>query len=149
FYLLVTLLVLFGGRNALVLIWPLCVAMTVIRLMQGAEISVMTHLRIDEILAGACIAMVPMHRLRIGALPLALWILAATAWAATSHPESGWLLYLRPYMAAALLWTTLAQPQNLVTRLLSSKVLRYIATTSYALYIIHPLTAHGWWSDGT
>jgi peptidoglycan/LPS O-acetylase OafA/YrhL len=27
--------------------------------------------------------------------------------------------------------------------------MRYIATTSYALYVLHPLAAFGWWNDGS
>jgi peptidoglycan/LPS O-acetylase OafA/YrhL len=31
---------------------------------------------------------------------------------------------------------------------LASRPLRYIATISYALYVIHPATVHGWMNEG-
>lgn len=148
FYIVVTLLAAFGGHKALTLVWPLCLGVTAMRIAQGAYIEVATHLRIDEILAGACVAMLPANRLRLGSLPIVIWLLAAGAWVATSHPDSGWLQYLRPYAAGLMLAATLGQPANRLIAILSSRTLRYVAATSYALYIIHPLTAHGWWNDG-
>lgn len=149
FYALVTLLAAMGGRKALILVWPCCAAITALRIAEGAYIDVTTHLRIDEILAGACVATLPASQLRAGAIPLLAWAAAAGAWAASSHPESGWLQYLRPYAAGFLLWATLAQPPNRLIDILSRRTLRYIAATSYALYIIHPITAHGWWNEGS
>ncbi len=148
FYLLITIIAAVGGRRALILVWPCCAAITAMRIMEGAYIAVPTHLRIDEILAGACIATLPVRRLHAGTTPLLVWGLAVCTWAATSHPGSGWLQYLRPYAAGLLLFATICQPPNRLTDALSSRICRYIAATSYALYIIHPLTAHGWWNSG-
>jgi peptidoglycan/LPS O-acetylase OafA/YrhL len=149
FYLLVTVLPAIGGRRLLMLVWPCCVAITVVRIMEGAYIEVPTHLRIDEILAGACVASLPAHRFRPGAAPLLIWVAAAGIWAVTSHPDGGWPQYLRPYAAGLLLFATICQPPNRLVSALSSRSFRYVAATSYALYIIHPLTAHGWWNDGS
>ncbi|HTF67709.1 MAG TPA: acyltransferase [Edaphobacter sp.] len=149
FYIFVTVLAAVGGRWALTLVWPCCLAITALRIMEGAYIDVATHLRMDEILAGACIATLPTSRLRANAASPLLWVLAACAWAGTSHPDSGWLQYLRPYAAGLLLAATLSQPPNRLIAVLSSRVLRYVAAISYALYVIHPLTAHGWWNDGS
>jgi peptidoglycan/LPS O-acetylase OafA/YrhL len=149
FYIFVTVLAAVGGRRALMLIWPCCLAITALRIQEAAYINVATHLRLDEILAGACVATLPTRRLRATAMPLVIWTLAAGAWAATSHPDSGWLQYLRPYAAAVLLAATLSQPPNRLIAVLSGRTLRYVAATSYALYVIHPLTAHGWWNDGS
>jgi peptidoglycan/LPS O-acetylase OafA/YrhL len=149
FYILVTLLVVFGGRRALLLVWPLCAAITFIRVADGVYIDVPTHLRMDEILAGACVATLPAVRFRHPTVSYLTWILAAAGWAATSHPDGGWLQYFRPYMAALLLWATISQPSNRLITLLGSRGLRYIAATSYALYVIHPLTANGWWNAGS
>jgi peptidoglycan/LPS O-acetylase OafA/YrhL len=148
FYILITILAAIGGRGALKLVWPLCLAVTAMRVMDGAYIDVRTHLRIDEILAGACIATLPKRAFRTNAIALLAWMLAAAGWTASSHPDAGWLQYLRPYMAALLLLSTLSQPPNWLSARLSSRTLRYIAATSYALYVIHPLTAHGWWNEG-
>ncbi len=149
FYLFVTVLAAIGGRRALMLVWPCCVAITLLRITQGAYIEVPTHLRIDEILAGACVAGLPAQRFRAGATPLLVWAAAAGIWLATSHPDGGWLQYLRPYAAGLLLFATISQPPNRLVAALSSRGFRYVAATSYALYIIHPLTAHGWWNDGS
>jgi peptidoglycan/LPS O-acetylase OafA/YrhL len=149
FYIFVTVLAAVGGRRALTLVWPCCLAITALRIMEGAYIDVATHLRMDEILAGACIATLPTSRLRANATSPLLWVLAAGAWAGTSHPDSGWLQYLRPYAAGLLLAATLSQPPNRLIAVLSSQILRYVAAISYALYVIHPLTAHGWWNDGS
>jgi peptidoglycan/LPS O-acetylase OafA/YrhL len=149
FYIFVTLLATVGGRRSLALVWPCCLAITAIRIKQGAYIDIATHLRMDEVLAGACIATLPASRLRAIPAPLVIWVLAAGAWVGTSHPDSGWLQYLRPYAAGSLLAATLSQPPNRLIALLSGRVFRYIAAVSYALYVIHPLTAHGWWNDGS
>lgn len=149
FYVLVTLLAVVGGRRALAVVWPCCLAITVVRIAEGAYIEVPTHLRIDEVLVGACIATLPTSRLSAVAAPLVIWVLAASAWVGTSHPDSGWLQYLRPYAAGFVLAATLIQPPNRLIAVLSCRAFRYIAAVSYALYVIHPLTAHGWWNDGS
>lgn len=149
FYIFVTALAAIGGSRALMLVWPCCLAITALRIMDGAYIDVATHLRIDEILAGACVATLPASRLSTGNTSLLIWALPAVTWAVTSHPDSGWLQYLRPYAAGLLLLATISQPPNWLVSMLGGPILRYIAATSYALYVIHPLTAHGWWNDGS
>ncbi|MDA9398981.1 acyltransferase family protein [Bradyrhizobium sp. CCBAU 45389] len=149
FYALVTILTAAGGRRALLLVWPCCAAITAMRIAEGAHIAVATHLRIDEILVGACVATLPIVRFGTSAYSLLVWMLAAGAWASTSHPQSEWLQYVRPYATGLLLWATISQPPNRLMAILGSRGLRYVAATSYALYVIHPLTAHGWWNDGS
>ena len=57
--------------------------------------------------------------------------------------------YLRPYLAAILIGATLfSHKQNHVTRLLQHKVLFYIATISFALYVIHPFLMQTWLGSG-
>jgi len=153
FYILITLLASVG-RAYLVFIWPCCLAVTALRMAYGVPISILTHLRIDEILAGASLALL-LGGARANAMPqlrtrgaLALWCAAAAAWVAASHPGSGALQYARPYGAALLMAATLALPRCGLARLLASGPFRYVAAISYALYIIHPLTAHGWWKAG-
>ncbi|WP_245350534.1 acyltransferase [Bradyrhizobium sp. UFLA03-84] len=148
FYIFVTALAGFAGRKSLIVVWPCCVAITAIRILQNAPIEIATHLRIDEILIGACVATLPLRRLG-ASTSLFAWSIAAALWAASSHPESNSLQYFRPYATGLLLWATLSQPPNKLIVLLSSKPLSYVATISYALYIFHPLTAHGWWADGS
>src|SRR5258708_12293437 len=119
FYVFVTLLAAIGGRRAFALVWPCCLAITAIRIMEGAYIDIPTHLRIDEILTGACIATLPTSRFRATAAPLVIWALAAGAWVRTSHPHSGWLQYLRPYATPLPLPTPLSQPPTTLHTLLN------------------------------
>jgi peptidoglycan/LPS O-acetylase OafA/YrhL len=59
------------------------------------------------------------------------------------------LNYLRPYLAAALVGSTIAQPQASLQPLLHNRQLAYVATISYALYLIHPLSMYGPMSSGS
>jgi peptidoglycan/LPS O-acetylase OafA/YrhL len=148
FYAAVALLMLVH-RRAVLLVWLLCGAVTAFRIAEGAHLSIVTHLRVDEILAGACVA--TLSRTGLARMPGAarIWFLALAAWCIASHPASGWLQFLRPYVTAWLLIATLNLPEGSVRDALSARAPRYIATISYALYVIHPITAHGWWSAGT
>jgi peptidoglycan/LPS O-acetylase OafA/YrhL len=43
---------------------------------------------------------------------------------------------------------TLCSTETLLTKILESGPMRYIATISYALYIVHPVTFQGWFNEG-
>ena len=60
-----------------------------------------------------------------------------------------WFQYLRPYATGLFLAVILCHKDTLVANLLVTRPMRYIATISYALYVIHPLTVHGWFNQGT
>jgi len=77
-------------------------------------------------------------------VPSPVW---AVAYCASCHPIFGPLLYLRPYLAAALVGSTLFLPGRL-NRWLTSRPARYVAEISYALYIIHVGTMSGWLGSG-
>src|SRR5437868_1260264 len=53
FYLAIALVVLATGRKGLWIVWPSCLLITLLRINAGAYLAVQTHLRVDEILAGA------------------------------------------------------------------------------------------------
>jgi peptidoglycan/LPS O-acetylase OafA/YrhL len=150
FYLAIALAVLVSGKRGLWIVWPACLGITFLRVSTGTYISLATHLRGDEILAGACAATAFGY---IG-LPcrsrslLAAMGLLAFLWALSSHPLSGWLQYIRPYTTALLLLAALQYGAVNPGNVLESRPLRYIATISFALYVIHPATAHGWMSEG-
>jgi peptidoglycan/LPS O-acetylase OafA/YrhL len=150
FYLAIALAVLISGKRGLWVVWPACLAITFLRVSTGTYISLATHLRGDEILAGACSAMAFGY---ISSGGKSRWLLAAMGllallWALSSHPLSGPLQYVRPYATALLLLMTLQYGAASPGSILESRPLRYIATISYALYVIHPATAHGWMSEG-
>jgi peptidoglycan/LPS O-acetylase OafA/YrhL len=148
FYAAVVLLVLVN-RHAVMLVWVMCGAVTLLRITEGAHLSIVTHLRVDEIFAGACVATLSRKWLDRWPVSPQVWWLALGAWCLASHPASSWLQFLRPYVTACLLIATLSLPSCTLRQALSTRGPRYIATISYALYVIHPLTAHGWWSAGT
>jgi peptidoglycan/LPS O-acetylase OafA/YrhL len=150
FYFAIAAAVLLAGRKGLMGVWPVCIAITAIRIGQHTYINIETHLRADEILAGACLATI-FNVSWIGRVRFVVVFFcgAAALWFLSANPFTGWLQYLRPYATALLLAAALCLPDRRLSQFLSSGPLRYVATISYALYIIHPLTIHGWWNDGS
>ncbi len=149
FYITIALVVWTFGRRGLWFLWAACIAVTMMRINAGAYIDIRTHLRVDEILSGACVAMIFKDQWR-GALrfPTLLLVCAAISWVACSAPSAGWLQYLRPYATATVLSVALSHRGSLIAQILSSAPLRYIANISYALYVVHPITVVGWLNDG-
>ena len=152
FYLAIALVVLFLGKRGLWVVWPACLAITLLRVNAGAYgyLSIATHLRVDEILSGACAATLFSYlrnnattRFLQGAMSV-----AALLWAVSADPFSGSFQYVRPYATAVLLLASFQYGRANPETVLGSPPLRYIATISYALYVIHPATAHGWMSEG-
>ena len=68
--------------------------------------------------------------------------------ALASHPSSGFVNYLRPYIAAALVGITLFDPPAWIAAVLRGRKLHYIATVSFALYVIHHLFMFTWLLEG-
>lgn len=147
FYLAIALVVLAFGRKALWIVWLACLTVTLLRVQAGAYLAIATHLRVDEILTGACVATIFPNRLTLRGAPV-LMILAAALWALSAWPLAGAAQYFRPYTTALLVLAVLHHGSTRPTTWLTSRPLRYIATISYALYVIHPATAHGWLNEG-
>ena len=152
FYLLIGTLFALMGRRGLMLLPVACLAVTTARVVEGAEISITTGFRVDEILSGACLALAYENILLGGALrkvlsranSLVLLVLLLIA----CHPRGGAMNYLRPYLAAALVGTTIYQAETLLAQRLQHRILTYFGEISYALYVLHPLTYHGWLGSG-
>jgi peptidoglycan/LPS O-acetylase OafA/YrhL len=151
FYLSIALVVLLLGRKAIWAVWPICIAVTAFRIHTGpaAYYSIYDQLRMDELLAGGCLATLyqkswsdraPVSVILVG--------LAALLWFASSSAFSGWFQFFRPYMTALLMAAVLAHANSFIARFLASRPMAYIATISYALYVIHPLTIQGWMNTG-
>ncbi len=150
FYVAIALMILCLGRRGIWIVWPACLAITALRISAGAHIALETHLRGDEILAGACLATLYQKSWSGRAqYPTVLIISTTLLWFTSSSPYSGWCQYLRPYATVSLLAVVLCLGDTLLAAFLASRPMRYIAATSYALYVIHPLTIHGWWNEGT
>jgi peptidoglycan/LPS O-acetylase OafA/YrhL len=149
FYSAIAIAVLTGGRKAIWVVWPACLAVTLLRVNAGAYIAIQTHLRVDEILSGACVATLHFNRFGKFKGSLAVLVLAALFWAVSAWPLLDTFQYFRPYTTAFLLITALAYGAANPATLLASRPMRYIATISYGLYVIHPATAHGWMNEGS
>jgi peptidoglycan/LPS O-acetylase OafA/YrhL len=128
----------------------LCLAFTLLRIIYEVHFSVITHFRIDDILAGALLALVYNDKLgqtmqeylkQCGVFVMPLLLISC-------HPESGFIQYLRPYLAASLVGATLYARESFFIHILHSRILRYLATVSYALYIIHPFLMTTWLGSG-
>ena len=151
FYVGVALLVAAFRQRGLWLLPVLAVMFSLLRAYDGVYASAISYYRVDEILAGCTLALV-MHGKWGGALRD--WMADAQQWAllallvVSCLPAGGWLNYLRPYFAALLVGATLLSPHTRLARSLGSRTLVYLALTSYALYVIHPLLAGSWLGEG-
>jgi len=148
FYLAIAIAVFFAGRKGLWVVWPACLIITLLRVNAGAYIALETHLRVDEILSGACVATLYPNRLTFRGSPVFMTT-AALLWAISAWPLADAFQYFRPYTTAFLLLTALHYGAVNTTTVLASRPMRYVATISYALYVIHPATAYGWLNEGS
>jgi peptidoglycan/LPS O-acetylase OafA/YrhL len=150
FYFAIAITILVAGKKGLWIVWPACLAVTGLRISEGAYTHIQTHLRVDEILAGACVATLYKQSWAGRAqFPNASIGLAALSWFVTASPYFGPAQYLRPYATALVLAAVLRLGKTRVADFLASRAMRYIAAVSYALYVVHPLTVQGWWNQGT
>ena len=151
FYIFIAILVMVAGRRGLLLLPLLCLLVTGYRIASEVHVSVVTYYRIDEILAGCCLALFYRNRLQISEYfslqflnPYILLILLIIS----CHSASGSMNYLRPYLAALLIGSTLVNKQTHMVRFLQLKAFAYIATISFALYVIHGGLRHTWLGEG-
>jgi peptidoglycan/LPS O-acetylase OafA/YrhL len=150
FYVAIGVVILLGGEKWLWIVWPACLTITALRIAEGAYIHIQTHLRGDEILAGACLATL-YQTSWAGKLRNPTLTITATFifWFVSSSTYSALCQYFRPYATVLFMAAVLCLGDSLLKVVLCSRPLRYIATTSYALYVVHPLTIHGWWNEGS
>jgi peptidoglycan/LPS O-acetylase OafA/YrhL len=151
FYVAIALIVALAGRWGLVLVPIACLVVTAARIAYGEQISIVTWFRVDEILAGGCLALAfGSSRVAKAAanLPAITPFLFMPLLLASCHPASGVLMYARPYFAALLIGSTILRSRDALQRLLCGRILAYLAEISFALYVIHPLTDAGWMGKG-
>lgn len=152
FYLGVAALVALGGRKALYLLPLLCVVVTALRIVNGKPEAIATYFRLDEILAGATLALIYQHwgaqRLWSSGVPIALVAGLTALLFASSNPHLEWVNYARPYLAALLVGITLFASGGAVVAWLRHRVLAYVARISYAIYVLHGGLAATWLGSG-
>jgi peptidoglycan/LPS O-acetylase OafA/YrhL len=151
FYLTVAIIYLVHRPLGRWLIPLLCVGVTAARIITNTPISIITWFRADEILAGGIIALA--YRGRFGcstksALAAAPTFPLLVAYLVVAHPDAGPLQYLRPYVAALLVGSSLKTAPRWLERVLVTRLMSYIAEVSYALYIIHGVLSHTWLGTG-
>lgn len=151
FYAAIALTVLVAGRRGLWLVPVAALAVTGLRVVTGTEVSIVTWLRVDEILAGGTLALVvhgdPAGRAVTMLRRLPFWPVAIAA-VLSAWPGLAGLGYARPYLVAATVGITIMRPVGGLSRLLESRPAAYVAKISYALYIIHHFTLFGWLGSG-
>ena len=151
FYVGIALLFLIFKQRALYLAMALCLLFTLYRVYSGVHIAINTYFRMDEILAGVIVAMAYNNRAGSGLIAFFKWVnpyYMMLLLLISCHPDSGFINYFRPYFAAILVAATLYDSTSKLTRFLNLNVLVYLASISYALYVIHPLLAHTWLGSG-
>lgn len=152
FYLFIALLVALGGRPSLKFLPWICLAITGYRMASGHWLGIRTEERVDEILAGAIVALIHHGEILPGVkrgMKMIWYPILALGLVLTSAPQLPWLNYFRPYLGAALVASTLWYPPKFFSRILSSAFLRYIATISYAVYVVHKFSMLGWLHTAT
>ena len=150
FYVAVALLVAALGRRSLFLLPLLAIVVTGLKIWTSKHMAINTEFRADEILAGCALALVNEHRREWLAKlpPLLPWAIFPVL-LLSAHPDFGPLNYLRPYLAATMVGATLYLGEEaLLARLLHTRVLRYLAQISYALYVVHGCLAASWLASG-
>jgi len=151
FYVGIAVLFLMLKERALLVVAFLCFFFTAFRIYDGVHVAINTYYRIDEILVGVIVALVYNNKNYSLATKLfevvnpyyALFILMISC-----HPDGGFMNYFRPYLAAILVASTLYSPPKNIVRFLDMRIFIYLASVSFALYVIHPLLVHSWLGDG-
>jgi len=151
FYAAIALAVAAGHRRGLILVPIGCLAVTAARIAYGETGSILTWFRIDDVLAGGCLALAfaSLRFDKVAAnLPSFTPFLLLPLLLASCHPALGAMNYARSYFAALLIGSTILRSNDALQRVLCGRKLSYIARISFALYVIHPLTDAGWMGQG-
>lgn len=147
FYAAIALVVTLFGKRGLWIIPAAALAITILRVVENAPISIITWERVDEILAGSCLALLAWwrgNRARPWCPPRILTLVFGALLLMSAHPLVPGLPYLRPYFAAAAVGCSLWAAPGWMQKVLSSRPARYVAEISYALYVFHGMFSATW-----
>jgi len=139
-------------RIGIVLIPIACTIVTLLRIKYHVYIDMVTWYRCDEILSGSIIAMI--YTRRYGEIPQRLLAWLHPSWIfpllfICAHPSAGFFQYARPYFAALAVGATLYNSPIIFIKLSRNQLTKYLAKTSYALYIVHGVLTATWLNTGT
>jgi peptidoglycan/LPS O-acetylase OafA/YrhL len=151
FYVVIATLVFFSREKAFYFLPIICVGITALRWYDSIGVAINTYYRVDEILAGSILALLYKRRDAVANWfcwfnPLVIFPLVLIS----AHPQGNFIQYFRPYLSLLLIGSTLFGPRAhpITMRFLSDKSLFYIATVSYALYVLHGGLRHTWLGEG-
>lgn len=151
FYVFAALLVALLGVKGLWVCMLCAMAVTWFRVSSHAWVDIQTLRRVDEIFAGAILALLVRHNmprirhLLFGVVP---WWCVMPVFLLSCHPAGQDLNYARPYLAMWAIGTTLHSGFGRLTGVLEAKPILYLATTSYALYVVHGILMGSWLGVG-
>ncbi len=156
FYIFIGAWVGFTKLSAVWIVPLLLCAITVAKLLLPIPVgdeTAQTFWRVDEILAGATVALMVFQRIPPTLFDVAKRIpilLVGLLLAATCHPvmEAHGALALRPYFALLLIGQVIERGHTAQFAILRSRPARYIASISYALYVLHLPATAGWLGEG-
>lgn len=154
FYLGIALCVGIFGRAGFSLVPVVAIIITALQINAGVFGAIATHLRVDEILSGSMLAILWMERERpvvqraFSILRLLFWPLFVL-WILSCWPIIHEIGYMRAYLTAAMMGAVISMTSGWQESLLSHRVLQYIGTISFALYVWHSPFRHYWFDAGT
>lgn len=151
FYAGVAMLVGLAGPRGLRWLPLIGLAVTAGRVAEGQPINIITWFRIDEILAGAALALV--YEGWFGERPRAMLcrinpILLLPLVLASAHAGTGALNYVRPYLSALMIGASLYNAPGWLQQASASRVSRYVAAVSFAVYVFHGILTDSWLGSG-
>ena len=140
FYIFMALLAAFFGRKAVFVIPFFTLLVSLLRIYAGETISIVTWHRVDEIFVGGCVALAWTYQkenIKALNLPCYLPVIFLFMLVIVNLPQWPMLGYLRPYVAAATIFTSLFAFPTKLYMLWTGRSANYIARISYALYVFH------------
>lgn len=151
FYAFIALLFAALGSKALFVLPIMCFAITVARIQAGEPMTIVTYFRVDEILAGCLLAGVynladdRVKNLLGRVNPWAIIVLLMMS----ANPHFVWLNYARPYLAMMLVGQSVFSDRSiLLSSVLRSTFLAYVASISFAVYVTHGILDKTWLGSG-
>ncbi len=148
--------ILFGlfKRRGLLLLPILAIAVTGLRIAHHVYDDIHTYYRVDEILAGGILALIFHRNLGFFSEKFSNFLTSVNQpiliilVLISSHPFGDFMNYFRPYLVALLVGSTLYKKDSFMNYYLNLRVLIYIASISYALYVIHLFLLSTWLAEG-